>query len=176
MDVETMDRLLSENQTMVYRFVRYLGADPFVAEDLVQETFLAAFQARKTPETDDAQGWALWLRGVARNMFLRHWQSGKVSPVIAHSDYVRYADDLWSSTFPQREGGQERVEALRQCLEALAPRQREAVDLEYQQGKSRSEMAILFNMSEDGIKSLMRRIRVALGECIGRRLARQESA
>lgn len=72
MDEGTMDRHLREQQTMVYRCVRHLGADPFVAEDLVQETFVAAFQARRKPEAEDAQGWALWLRGIARHMFLRH--------------------------------------------------------------------------------------------------------
>ena len=67
--------------------------------------------------------------------------------------------------------GFETVEALRKCLGRLDAKHRQILDLRYKQGKSRAEMARRCKMTENGIKTLLRRIRAALAECIQRRLA-----
>ncbi len=62
------------------------------------------------------------------------------------------------------------VEALRKCLATLNGKDRKMLQLRYADGKSRAEMARLGEMSEDGVKSLMRRVRGRLGQCVRRRL------
>ena len=63
------------------------------------------------------------------------------------------------------------------ALSASFPdRAREAIDRFYRDGRSREQLAAEFEMSLDGVKSLLRRTRTALRDCIERRLGRQPTA
>ena len=77
---------------------------------------------------------------------------------------------MWSTEFRRGGDGFDYAEALRTCLEELSEKQRRLVDMRYAEKKSRSEMARLARMTENGIKSLLRRIRSVLGECVKRTL------
>ena len=175
MDRDILETLVRTHQAELYRYVRYLGADVPAAEDLVQDTFLAAFRSRTHPASDDTQGTAAWLRGVARNLFLRHCRRSSASRVQADSELVEQAEDIWAGEFLRGSDGFDYVEALRKCLQQLPDRHRQVLDMRYAGRKSRSEMAQALSMSEDGIKSLLRRIRTALAECVRRRLAMENA-
>ncbi len=175
MDRATLEALIRAHQAELYRYARYLGADGFTAEDVVQDTFLAAAEAPPPADValDNKPNGRLasaWLRGVARNIFLMHCRSKRTSPVKIDSDYLEKAEGVWASRFLREGDGFDYVEALRRCLEALPRKQRRAVDLQYVHRKARAEMATLFNMTDDGVKSLLRRIRAILADCIERRL------
>ncbi|MBN2712224.1 MAG: RNA polymerase sigma factor [Planctomycetes bacterium] len=173
MDRETLGALVRAHQSELYRFLRYLGANQVVAEDLLQETFLAAFKSNNVPPEESTQQ-AAWLRGISRNIFLQHCRHEKRSRVHVNTDYVDQAESLWISEFLRDGDGFDYVEALRACLERLQPNQRKVVDQKYTHGLSRDEMARKNGMSADGIKSLLRRIRAALGDCISRRIGLEE--
>ena len=49
------------------------------------------------------------------------------------------------------------MDALRRCVEGLPERQRQAIELRYSKRESRSGMARLLGMTENGVKSLLRR-------------------
>ena len=71
MSRDELEALVLAHQAELYRYVRYLGAgDPNAAEDLVQETFLAAFKSQNAPAASESARHAAWLRGIARNLFL----------------------------------------------------------------------------------------------------------
>ncbi|HYG75687.1 MAG TPA: RNA polymerase sigma factor [Planctomycetota bacterium] len=170
-ELETLVRM---HQAEVYRYVRYLGAESTsVAEDLAQETFLAAFRSRDLDAPRDERKQSAWLRGIARNLFLMHCRRSRSNPVHADSASLEQAEQIWKQEFLREGDGFETIEALRRCLETLGEKQRRMLKLHYAENKSRSELAELFAMSEDGIKSLMRRLRGALAQCIRRRLEAQ---
>jgi RNA polymerase sigma-70 factor (ECF subfamily) len=171
MDRETLEALANAHQSEVYRYVRYLGADAADAEDLVQDTFLAAFRSANVPAATDVRGQAAWLRTIARNRFISRYRRSKANPVDTSSERLERAEATWASAFLRHGDGSDYLDALRQCLDALPEKSREAMHLRYADRKSREEMAQLLNMTEDGVKSLLRRIRGALAECIRRRLA-----
>lgn len=191
MDRGSFEALVRAHQAEVYRYVRYLGADRTTAEDLVQETFLAVLRqgfGRPSPpelqrrraavlggadsrgETGDVRNQSAWLRGVARNIFLMHCRREKKDPVRVNSDSLEKAEAVWDSQFLREGDGFEYVEALRECLGVLSEKQRGLVQLQYFQRKSRSEMASLYRMTADGVKSLMRAVRARLADCVDRRL------
>lgn len=171
MDPESLEEMVRAHQAELYRYARYLGAEAAVAEDLVQDTFLTAIRVAMPPETADLRVRAAWLRGVARNLFLRYCRRRRISPVVTDAQVMEQAETVWKEEFLRGGDGFETLEALRQCLTHLPESQRAAVDMQYAQRRSRAEIAQALGMSEDGIKSLMRRIRAALAECIRRRLA-----
>lgn len=171
-DLETLVRM---HQAELYRYVRYLGAEsPSVAEDLTQETFLAAFRSPDLGTVREPKQQAAWLRGIARNQFLAHCRRVRANPVTADSSSVAMAEATWVGDFLEHGDGFEYVEALRQCLGKLEGRNRHVLELHYGEGKSRAELATVCQMTEDGIKSLMRRLRTILAECVKRRLAGEE--
>ena len=57
-----LETLIRAHQAELYRYLRYLGADPASAEDLVQDTFLATFQSEADLEAGVPAA-AAWLRG-----------------------------------------------------------------------------------------------------------------
>jgi RNA polymerase sigma-70 factor (ECF subfamily) len=173
-DLARFEALVKTHQAEIYRYLRYLGADRPSAEDLVQETFIASYQ-KPGPLVDAGPGRsAAWLRGVARNKFLMHCRSAKSNPVAVDGSLLEAHEGIWATEFLRGGDGFDYIKALKKCLEALPEKQRRAVDLQYSQKRSRAQMAQLLQMTADGIKSLMRRIREALGVCIEKRLGSSE--
>jgi len=67
-----LEILIRAHQAQVMRYLRYLGATTEEqVEELTQQTFVAAFDARNVPPLDDDARRAAWLRGIAANRFLR---------------------------------------------------------------------------------------------------------
>jgi RNA polymerase sigma-70 factor, ECF subfamily len=171
MNRDELETLVRTHQAEIYRYVRYLGAfDRALAEDLVQDAFLAAFGSPNPPPLDELRRQSAWLRGIARNLFLAHCRRERNSPVTADSTSLERAEGIWATEFLRDGDGFDYVEALRTCLGTLAEKQRQFLDLRYHQHKSRLEMAQLLKMSQDGIKTALHRIRTSLLDCIQRRL------
>ncbi|MDP6545775.1 MAG: sigma-70 family RNA polymerase sigma factor [Phycisphaerae bacterium] len=162
--------LINEHQTSVYRYLRYLGADAASAEDLTQDTFLAAFKSASAPDTNNVPLRSAWLRGISRNLLLAHCRRRRANPVRVDSEYLAEAEDVWSAQFVGDEDGSGYTAALRECLSALPDRDRRLLDLRYVHRKSRAEMANLRKMSPDGVKSQLRRVRSRLADCVRRRI------
>ena len=175
MDQERLEELVLAHQSEIYRYVRYLGADPATAADLVQDTFLAAFQSTNVPDFADLRARAAWLREIARLRFLMFCRRKRTSPVDVSSERLEQAEAVWSSEFVREQDGFDYLEALERCLDDLPRREREILDLRYRAGKSRSELAALLRMSEDGVKSLLRRIRSRLEACVRGKLGLGEA-
>ena len=152
--------LVRAHQAAVWRYLRYLGSDEAGAEDLAQETFLAV--TRRPFEQRSPEATAAYLRKVARNLYLG---------TLRKRDRARVAGDMelieaqWQE-FDRDDGGREYHEALRECLEKLNGRARQAVDLHYRGGRSRKQVAFELDMSQNGVKSLLRRTRQLLRRCI----------
>jgi RNA polymerase sigma-70 factor (ECF subfamily) len=153
-----LESLVHRHQAGLWRYLRFLGAEPTEADDLVQETFLAVTRA-DFAQRDDRQT-AGYLRTVARNQLLawRRKQHREVSTVELEA-----ADDSLSDY----------VDALRACVEKLEGRARRAIDLHYRVGASRAAIATELEMKPDGVKTILRRTRDLLRECVGRRLRKE---
>ncbi len=180
MTLTELDSIVREHQGELYRYLRYLGADGPTAEDLTQEAFLAAYE-----HPADTVGWdsgrrAAWLRGIGRNKWLAHCRRTRSEPATtdaqALAQYAQDAEVVWTRDFLRGGDGFNYLEALRKCLELLPEQRRQAVRLRYEQNKSREEMAAALQLSDDGVKSLLRRIRAVLGDCVLRRLGRTDGS
>ena len=165
-----LGRLVRDHQADVWRYLRFLGASTEDADDLTQETFIAVgrtpFELRSRRET------AGYLRTAARNqlLMLRRRQGRQITTVE-----LAAAEEVWSAAAVDGDFNQF-LDALDRCRETLAGRAREAIDRFYRDGRSREQLAAEFKMSLDGVKSLLRRTRTALRDCIERRLGRQPTA
>jgi RNA polymerase sigma-70 factor (ECF subfamily) len=174
---EQLDSLIRTHQAMVFRYLRYMGAAADVAEDVAQETFLAAYKSPNIPledATNESGRCAAWLRGVARNQLLMYFRKARSNPLSSDPTLLEQAlnkaDEVWSTELLRSGEGFEYVEALQACLGRLQGTQRKVLDMFYAEEFSRAQIAESLQMSEDGIKSLLRRVRAALRQCVQSRL------
>ncbi|MBI5724245.1 MAG: sigma-70 family RNA polymerase sigma factor [Planctomycetes bacterium] len=174
MDSKSLASLVTLYQAGIYRYIRFLGASEAVAEDVVQETFLATLKSQSHPDAANGKLMAGWLRGVARNLFLAYCRRNRISPVNVNTEYVEQAEDFWTSEFLREDDGDEYIAALRASLADLSNEERKMLDAQYNRKLSRTQIAREFGFTEDGVKSKMRRIRLRLGELIHRRLSAGE--
>ena len=157
--------LVRRHQAGVWRYVRFLGADQSEADDLTQETFLAVARGQFV-ERDERQT-AGYLRVVARNQLLalRRKQNREVSTVELEA-----ADSVWAAAAGPDGSLNNYLDALRDCLGQLEGRARQAVDLHYHEHAGREAIAEKLGMLPDGVKTLLRRTRSILRECVDRKI------
>ena len=160
------EAVVRTHQAGIWRFLRFLGAEPELADDLVQETFLAAF--RSGFEERHERATVAYLRRVARHRFLNAVRSKRTRPKFEHLEEAEASWVAWT----EPDGGQGRRDALRRCVGRLRDRARKAIDLAYSEGRSRVEVAAALQMTVDGVKTLLRRSRQALKTCVEREVAR----
>lgn len=160
-------RLVGEYQAGVWRYLRALGADPPLADDLTQETFLAVI--RKPFEVYHPAATASYLRKVARNLFITHQR--RANPFVQLGDLDR-VDTEWSR-WVGHDNGEELLAALKHCLETVSPRARMALEMRFRDKASRVAIAAALSLSPDGAKNLMQRAKKALRECIERKMPSQ---
>lgn len=168
--------LVRLHQVHLIRYLRFLGAiGPETAEDLAQETFVAAFR-RPERIPADAREQAAWLRGIARNLFLADCRRRRRAPVALDEAALESAERHWRHAFLRDGDGFEYLEALRECLARLPSDRRRLVELRYAEGQGRQDLAETLGMTENGIKTALRRVRAALADCIESRLGIAGSA
>jgi RNA polymerase sigma-70 factor (ECF subfamily) len=145
----------------VRRYLRFLGCARGELDDLVQETMLAAVGAfaRQAPPLP-------WLLTAARNALRQHFRRRGRRREVADLDrlHARWIEEARS------DGGDAQREALRECLRGLPERSRQVVQLRYGDGLRRATIARRLGLLPEGVKSLLARVRAALGDCIRRRL------
>lgn len=157
-------QLISDHQADLWRYLRYLGADRAEAEDLLQETFLAVMRSKFVYHSS-AQA-AGYLRAAARNQLLILRRRERRQPTAVE---LEAAEDVWAEAF--RDGSTSPYQqALAGCLEHLEGRARQAIELHYTHKTSRADIAEQLDMKPEGVKTLLRRTRDVLRDCIERRL------
>lgn len=162
LDTASLAALVSQHQADIWRYLRYLGAESADADDLTQETFLALsranFQERSRAQT------GAYLRTIARNqlLMLRRFQGREINTVELEA-----AEQVWAS-HASDSGMDGLLATLADCLETLEGRAREAVQLFYRENLSRTAIASALTMKPEGIKTLLRRTREVLRDCIQR--------
>jgi RNA polymerase sigma-70 factor (ECF subfamily) len=156
--------LASRHRLGVWRYLRFLGCDDAAADDLTQETFLAV--TRRPPCDLGQSALAAYLRKTAQNLFFAWARKHRRQPVTEDLELV---ESVWQE-FARDDEGDTYIEALRGCVEELNGRARQAIELHYRDSASREQIAGQLEMTPDGVKTLLRRTRAVLRQCVERRV------
>jgi len=146
-----------------WRYLRFLGCPADLADDFAQETVLAALREFNTEPAP-----AAWLCTTARNrlrMHLRTAQRELPDLETLHAQWVEVA---------QPDGGQARLAALQHCLQQLPERSRRALELRYGEGAERPAIGRELGLGEEGVKSLLVRLRATLAACVQKRVMEEQ--
>lgn len=162
--------LVDNHQAEIWRYLRYLGAKPTEADDLTQDVFLEV--ARKPFQQNSPKQSAAYLRTVAKNQLLmlrrKHKREGQqVDIELVES---AWSEIVWANQVADGKWNQYAA-ALTDCTEQLEGKSRQVIDLHYRDKTPREKIAESFDMKPDGVKTLLRRVRQKLRECVERKLA-----
>jgi RNA polymerase sigma-70 factor (ECF subfamily) len=145
-----MRALFARHQVKVYRFALRIVRDAALAEDVVSETFIDAWQ--HADRFEGRSSVSTWLLGIARHKALT---AAKRRPTESlDCDAAQNVVDPAAS--PEAElGERDRGTVIRRCLRALSAEHAEIIDLVYYQGKSIKEIVEILGIPDNTVKSRM---------------------
>jgi RNA polymerase sigma-70 factor, ECF subfamily len=156
--------LIQTYQAGVWRYLRALGCESTLAEDLTQDTFLAVLQ-RPFHDVSSAATSA-YLRKTALNLLISHERrAGRVRSV----ENIELLDQTWMR-WAGDDDGEAVISHLRDCLSRLTPRARRALEMRFREEQTRADIAAALEITEHGAKNLMQRAKQQLRECIEAKL------
>ena len=160
---ENLIRLMNEHQADLWRYLRFMGADAAMADDITQETFIELY--RNPIKEISRAATSAWLRKAARHRYLNVLRKEKRE---VSSEWLDAADEAWAGLTP--ETSDDRLEALERCLQKLSERARKAVELKYAQSRKEAEVAELLETTGEAVKALLKRTREQLRDCVQRQV------
>jgi RNA polymerase sigma-70 factor (ECF subfamily) len=164
--------LAREHIGALHAFVRSAVSVRGPAEELVQETFLAAWQ--HFDQYDTARPFAAWLRGIARQELARHFRSPSATwrdvavlpPEMLDAVEAEFAHIVTS----RGDVSAELAAALQSCLAALGDSDRDMIHRTYRDAQTCAAVAAAVGSTVEAGKKRLQRIRAWLRGCILRRL------
>ena len=165
------ERLIREHQRGIWRYLRVLGCDPALADDLTQETFLSILQSKSFQDHTPAQTRS-YLKRTAFNAFITlKRREGKVVAV----ENLEAIDEAWNEWVRDDDAGDELRMLLKACLVELTERAQWALKMRFHDQLPRVEIAKNLEITEHGARNLMQRAKKQLRECIEFKLNQHES-
>ena len=163
-DRVALETLLANYLSPIYRFGMKMCRDRHDAEDIVQETLLAA--ARNVEEFRGASSLSTWLYTIARRACLRRRRRGKHEPErfesVEASLHVGGIADERSEAPDDKAARGELSRALQEAMAQLEEPNREVLVLRDVQGLSALEVAEVLGISVEAVKSRLHRARQAM--------------
>jgi RNA polymerase sigma-70 factor (ECF subfamily) len=163
-DEQAFTALYRRRQGAIYRFALHMSGSSAVAEDIVQEVFLALL--REECGFDPARGTLSgYLFGIARKLVLRNLERGRSNvPLQAETDEaapreLAVIDDPLAGLTRH-----ETIEALRRAVQALPRRYREVVVLCDLEELDYADAAVALGCPIGTVRSRMHRARALLLE------------
>ncbi|RAI39114.1 sigma-70 family RNA polymerase sigma factor [Rhodoplanes roseus] len=147
-DRAALQAFYTRHHVRVFRFVLRILGDRTRAEDVISEVFIDAW--RQAAQFEGRSAVSTWLLAIARHKayaVLRRRPTESIDDEKAAQ--IEDAGDTPDVTLEK----QNRAAILRRCLEALPSTHREIVDLVYYHEKSVAEVARVFDIPENTVKT-----------------------
>ncbi len=139
------------------------------AEDIVQKTFVSAYQ--KLSEYDARYPMIAWLRGIALNHCRNAWRQFQRQSAMKGSLLESKRAELELEALETCLPDERRVTALRTCMEGLSENERKAMHLRFVEELSLDEIGQALQRNSEAARQFLFRIRTRLGQCVKKRLA-----
>ena len=162
-DRRAFARFVEEHEGAVLRYIRTQTSDPEVAEDALQETFIAAWRSAGTFRDEGSP--RAWLLTIARNAVRRQYRRPAGAPdrfepleaAAARAGWGRDPDEAWTDRIA---AGQ----VVERGFRALSSEDREVLVLRDLEGFGNEEVAEILGVSLAAAKSRVHRARLRFME------------
>jgi RNA polymerase sigma-70 factor (ECF subfamily) len=163
---DAFGEILRLYQGRVRAYLRRYVYDADLADDLAQETFLAAYRGMSS--RNPAAPLDLWLLGIARNRVLTYLRDESRRRARLRSALAAWSAERIEAAGLDRE---RETEALRDCLRALPPHGAEMIADHYERGRGSAEIARRSGRTDGAVRMTLLRLREALKSCVRLRLS-----
>jgi len=168
-DAGAFEQLYLRHKGALYRFVLRSIRDRAVAEELYQEIWMRAIEARGRYEVQAK--FTTWLFTIAHNRLVDHWRKRGLTAVSLDAggdeDRAPMEPAAGAASDPLRRlEGREKLARFALALAALPPVQREAFLLHEEAGMSVAEIAQATGAGEEAAKSRLRYAMAKLKEAV----------
>jgi RNA polymerase sigma-70 factor (ECF subfamily) len=163
----------------LFRFALIRVRKTEVAEDLVQETFLAALKDRSPYASGSAQ--LTWLTGILRHKIADHFRKKAREASFADLGFCegefgeKFQNGFWNHDLGPKDWGQdpaaavesgEFLQTLDNCLHKLPERVAAVFNLSEMDETPSREVCTILCISESNLWTMLHRARMALRECL----------
>jgi RNA polymerase sigma-70 factor (TIGR02943 family) len=162
---------------MLFRFALHRVNDKTVAEDLVQESLLAAMKAKDRFQGQSSE--RTWLFAILKHKIIdyfrskNHWSTGIKIETFAEADEHFNENGTWRlqprhwdvnphKVFEQKEF----IDALYRCLSQIAPRTADAFVYREIDGLTTEEICKILNITATNCGVMLYRARMSLRRCL----------
>jgi RNA polymerase sigma-70 factor (ECF subfamily) len=163
------EELIRTHQSGVWRYLRMLGCDASLADDLTQEAFLKVLRRDNFTQHSDSAT-AAYLRRTAHNLLVSLRRKGGSKRTTFTSDPL---DEIWNRWAGQDVSGNLAIDLLRECMQSLTDRAQLALRLRFGEEASRAEIAETLEITEHGARNLMQRAKQQLKDCVQQKRSEQ---
>jgi len=160
-DEAALRTLVTRHHARIARFILRFAGDRNLVEDLVSDTFFAAWQ--QAPNFENRSTVATWLLAIARYKALSA-RRRRVDAELHDKVVATVADPADNPEIVLQK--KNRAEHLRQSLASLSPEHGEVIDLVYYHDKSVKEVAEIVGVAEATVKTRMFYARRKLAEMV----------
>lgn len=152
-------------QDMVFRFALHMGVSESVAEDIMQDTFLAVARGAK-PNPDGQAKFSTYLYGIVRNLTRRRLRRDSQLAGLRH--WIYHNGEAQASTsedaLVERLTRQQMIDRVRRAVSSLPLRYREVVVLCDLHGRDYADAAAIVGCPVGTVRSRLFRARGLLAE------------
>ena len=180
-DMQAFEQLVRQYDRQVFRIAQHITQNREDAEDIVQDSFLKAYE-----KIDQFQGnskFSTWLIRIAVNESLMRLRKRKTARTVSMDEDVHteegsiprdFAD--WSPNPEQIYGQSELAEILRKTIQGLPEGFRSVFVLRDVESLSTEETAEMLGLSVPAVKSRLLRARLQLRDRLSRHFKQQKGA
>ncbi|QDU57601.1 sigma-70 family RNA polymerase sigma factor [Aeoliella mucimassa] len=160
----------AESYDRIRAYVRIFVPAWHDAEDVIQETAVAI--AKDYEKYDPERPFLEWAVGIARNRVYEYYRRcGRDRRMLFDVETVYKIESTLVELETQVD---DYLESLEHCLDSLPKRSHSMLELRYKQSLSTGEIANRLKMTINSVYSRLSQIRMALRNCIHRRLQKTE--
>ncbi|MEM6524889.1 MAG: sigma-70 family RNA polymerase sigma factor [Bacteroidota bacterium] len=158
---EAFEQLLTRHKSRVFTTIYLIVKDNYVAEDLMQETFVKVVKTIKEGRYNEEGKFLPWLMRIAHNMAIDHFRKDKRYPTIVMEDGSHVFNTLQFSedSIESKQVKQDTHAKLRELIQELPESQKEVLMMRHYMEMSFQEIAETTGVS---INTALGRMRYAL--------------
>lgn len=158
---EAFTELVNRHKNKIYTTVYLIVKDQFLAEDLLQETYVKVVNTIKSGRYNEEGKFLPWVTRIAHNLAIDHFRKAKRYPMIVMEDGSNIFNTLEFSedSIESRQIQQDTHALLRDLIKELPDSQREVLMMRHYMEMSFQEIAEATDVS---INTALGRMRYAL--------------
>jgi len=158
---EAFAQLVNKHKSRVYTTIYLIVKDSYIAEDLLQETFIKVINTIKRGKYNEEGKFLPWILRIAHNLAIDHFRKSKRYPTIVMEDGSNVFNTMEFSeeSMESKQIIKDTHERLKALIQELPPSQKEVLVMRHYMEMSFQEIA---DATQVSINTALGRMRYAL--------------